>query len=208
MGFKAELLILHPEHYRETLSWLGQEVISFGHVTRLEKLTNKERFGHVIYTPRHRAGICVVNYIVKQLSRKLDCPDRTDFAPPFLVTSSMDKDFEEIMVREHVSLSDYERRLSSIDQCRLVAHNRNLKLPNADLLEFAREKLNLVMGELFLWAPCSTIAEWLDGAEEKKSEEWLELERERVSLALARAWRAYLAEVGKVGVRALFVFPF
>lgn len=229
MGFSTTLLLLWPasscpecdETHPSSTMWHAEETISFGDVTRMEKMTDKKLFGHLRFSTRQRAGMCAVDFILKRLFAKSAKPTREDFAPIFLIYQEYPKRYELLAspefrdTKEYVDLNEYciegfpkyAMRLTRTDV--LTRHNEVIAMSEPKLVEYLTSPdYHPIMRPPYMWEKCSTLATWLHETEAEKSGTWQELEKEPVSLALVRAWRAYLEEVGKVGVRALFVFGY
>lgn len=217
MGFNVELLILYRRAVPETGHgiWEAHEAITFGRVTRLEKITHP-RFAHLQKDHHERAGICVVSVLLGRMFAKLDTTPREAFAPPFLISELPDgATFAEGLeayqgalrgAADDLLLRPFPLEQRSIDAQQIKLHNDIVSLDD-DALRWSLNDYHPVMDPPFLWERCSALADWLETAEVQMASEWQELMKDPISLALARAWRAYLREVGAVGARALFIFP-
>lgn len=240
MGFSTTLLLLYPvspdsepdgnlplpnleasAKKSPRTMWRAEDTISFGDVTRMEKMTDKKTFGHLRFSSRQRAGMCAVDFILKRLFAKSAKPTREDFAPKFLIYQEYPKRYELLAsaefrgTKEYVDLNEYcmeyfpKYALRLFRPESLVRHNEVIAMSESQLVTYLTSPdYHPIMRPPYMWEKCGTLAEWLHAAEAEKSGTWQELEKEPTSLALVRAWRAYLEEVGKVGVRALFVFGY
>ncbi len=218
MGFNAELRILYPDHKllgQDKTLWKAQEVISFGYVTRLQKLVEYPKHH---YGDHERAGICVVGCIMAKLVEKLGRgPIWPDFAPLFLIYEAYFEDHAAYSLAKTTGVLDYIDAGSCFEfsgQDRLKpspklkkGHNEILGWSQDRLNAYVANNYNIIVHPLIMWESCENITAWLDEAEKIKTPEWQELEKNPISLAKARAWREYLREVGKIGARALFLFP-
>ena len=217
MGYEAELLLLCPERNeaanKDIVVWRGSDIIDFGHVTRMEKLTSPH-YRHLGFPPRERAAICIVNCLLTKIGEKFEAADYSSLAPEFRIHDLWGDEVQalaKLSPGDYIDVGLYVRhkfsgRHGHISVERLNAHNASLKLPP----EQQKKELNwgaIILEVPFIWEPAATLADWLDKAEAEKTEEWRELTKESVSLALARGWRSYLREIGAAGVRALFIFP-
>ncbi len=233
MDFEARLLILFPEmrpqRYpdppaeggdREPKAeelvriWQAYEVIDLGHVTHLEKLT-ASRFSHLCFNGRSRAGICVMDAILSRLFVILD--DKTftqaDFAPTFLMAKSRHERMEELEQadpnREYVDVSNpfsYEDR-NRADSWKIARHNDTIVLAEPAFKRLiAPDSYHPIMDPPFLWRSCLDVSRWLEEAETLGTASWQEVKKDHVSLALFRAWTAYLRELAPIEARILFVF--
>jgi hypothetical protein len=213
MGFHVQLHILYPRFDGPAdpagMSWEPYETISLGRVTRAEKLTDVERFGHLAWDSHVRAGIGVVSLWMAQAYVRLDGEGfRATLAPPFRTRLPCFDGAEEFLVDgaepyvEAVPVGAYE---PVAPVANLKEHNRLLACNDTDLREHLRLNL-IILYPPFIWVDCADLAEWLTAAESRCEAEWRELEKDRISLALVRAWQTYLSHVGSVGARALFHF--
>lgn len=203
---------------KQHIVWKAREAIYLGHVTRMEKLTSP-KFRDLGYTSHERAGICMASIILRSLvSRVYEKYTRSTFAPPFLVydTSTHAQVFEYANVingAQHVDVMSYERSysLGRKEFCLLEEffhdHNKRILMGEESFKTYLAKEYHLVLDAPALWGIGSTIAQWFDEAETSCVEEWQELLKDPLALALVRARREYLREVGKAGVHVLFSFP-
>lgn len=212
MGFQAEIRLLYPgtDKHPGNKVWVAREAVSFGHVTRFQKLANRERYGHITFNSHRRAGVCVTSIYLGKLDRKLNTPKASDFAPPFLIRDkSWRRDEYPVPAPEYTDL-EYVINYFQRDQVAevLALHNEIIKLEGEALAERIN-RCNIVIEQApVMWESCETLVAWFDEAEAQRSQEWQELEKDPVSLALAKAWRSYFREISAVGARAMFWFPF
>lgn len=220
MGFQAKLVLLYPEEEelppktpadeesgRRTVRkfWKSQESIDFGHITRLEKLIDP-RLSHVGHSSHRRAGICVMSVFLEPLFEMMYKADLKVFAPKFIIYN----DYAERVLRfDEIAETEVQIDWDSDESLpeEMAKHNEILNRPQKEISRISA-KHEPRLSPPFMWESCSTLAVQLDECEASHSEEWQALEKDPVSLALARGWREYLREVGRVGVQALFVFPF
>lgn len=208
MGFNAEIRVLYPEKDKHPGNrvWQGREAISFGHVTRLQKLVDRDRYGHIIFDSHQRAGISVTSIYLGKLWERLQAPKTSDFAPPFLIRDkSWRWDTYAVPAQEYTDLV-YVRGYEDLSEP-LALHNKIVGLEGEALSERIN-RYHLILDQVpVMWESCATLVDWLNEAEGQRSSEWQELEKDPVSQALARAWRSYFREVSVVGARAMFWFP-
>ena len=219
MGFHTELMLVYPDQSilgpGKTM-WIAQETIRFGYVTRLEKLQRFERE----YSGHCRAGICVVSCIMRQLVEKLRVgPFWKDFAPMFLVYydgAGQHEAYDSARASSGAAYLDCgmcyidPEPWDTAEKPRYTLrqeHNSALLWTQQQLTCYVETGYNVIMDSLVMWEDCSLIASWLDKVESSNEPEWQELQKHPVALAKGRAWREYLREVGKVGAKALFLFP-
>lgn len=218
MGFNAKVLILFKRADREApektaWTWHRTDVIDFDRVTRVEKLTDKARYGHVKRSAHERFGICLVSAFLGRIFAQYESADGGQFAPPFLLYGNDEErtaratepdgptEFLDIgFLPDEIFPESFRRQVE-----RMKAHNHALSLREAEFRFFLTGH-NPIAKPPFLWESCLTLARWLLEAEDKRTDEWKELQADAVSEALARAWRAYLLALGTVDARALFVF--
>lgn len=220
MGFMAQWLIVYPERdcpVKGHTMWCSEERFDFGHITRFEKL-QMPRIGDE-FRAWDRASICVtrvaIEYIVECLRRKTF--DRSLFAPPFLIYEDgvQQRNLFQTLIRQrgrdHI---DPGMRYEAPwvlgmypTQDHMKGHNAKVALTDAKLARFASERYCIEISQLVAWAPCAKIAARLKSEERKKTPLWQELQKRPLSLALAKAYRAYLREIGKADARMLFIFP-
>lgn len=218
MGYCCELYVLYPDRIEGTERhvWTAAETIDFGRITRLEKLTG-ERFRHLVFGPHKRAGICATSVLLSHLYAKTD-PARPICAPPIIhVDVDEDGGYAELIARREEliasgtgDLVDLYGPLEAprrIQLDRVVAHNRHLTLKDDALQWHLDNDWHPVMDAPFIWERCDVLAGWLEEAEARNAIEWTEVSKDPVALALFKARRAYLRELGVTGARALFTFP-
>ncbi|WKZ29187.1 MAG: hypothetical protein QY323_00490 [Patescibacteria group bacterium] len=202
-----ELRFLYPENIGEDrTAWRPHgQPLSFGGVTRLEKIVHK-RFAHLSWSAHQRAGICVVSTLLGKLFETLDNAPSETVAPHILVYEYQDElDAELARTQGDVIDPDFSIGLEGTFARVGPKHNALRALED----EAAKEHLKTFHPALkppLLWEQCGTLARWLQEAESAETDEWRQLRTEPVSLAVARVWHAWLHELGKVGARALFVF--
>lgn len=203
---------------KQHIVWKAREAICLGHVTRIEKL-NSPRFRDLRYTAHERAGICMASIILRHLaSRIYEKYTRATFAPPFLVYSM--STYTEVFGyanvtngAQHVDAMSYESSYSSgrKEFCLLEEffhdHNKRILMEEESFKTYLNKEYHIVLDAPALWGISSTIAQWLDEAEASCVEEWQELLKDPLALALVRARREYLREAGRAGIHVLFSFP-
>lgn len=207
MGFKAELRLLYPDRKvigPEKTVWMAKETISFGYITRLQKLVEHVRE----YDPHVRAGICMFHTIHQKLVDKLvRRPQWPDFAPPFLLYKSFEQQHEVYEVKKTSQVwSEFVD--AGMFNPKLEVHNQFLTWEHKKLQEFVAESYNIILDRLVMWEASSTVVQWLDEAEAAHAPEWQELQKEPVALAKVCGWREYLRHVGNVEARIMFQFPY
>src|SRR5438045_3021158 len=86
MGFHAEIVLLYPERWpnAQHTVWSGEEIISFGYITSLEKISD-ERYIVPGRSHHNRVNICVLTFFLEKLYDKLRQPDVSCFAPQILI---------------------------------------------------------------------------------------------------------------------------
>jgi hypothetical protein len=219
MGFNAELLMVYPVRQppKEKASiWCAQESISFGYITRLQKLIECVRD----YNPHARAGICTFSYMYFKLVEKLKRgPQWQDFAPFFLIYerfSDQAEAYQAASWKENLEFVDCGICRSAFEYAKppnpsahhRAQHNQILQDMNQDQLNcYVNDSYNIIMDPPTMWESCATIAAWLDELENNNTPEWQEVQKDPLSLAKFRGWREYLREIGKAEARALFIFP-
>jgi hypothetical protein len=209
VGFYAEVRLLYlkkDDEHPENKVWMGREAISFGHVTRLEKLADRERYRNTTFDAHQKAGICVTSIYLQKLYERLETPKVSDFAPPVLIRNeSWDRSACEVPAQEYVDLryvGGYRERFKEL------AHHNTIVACEEDMFIECINRCHIILDQApVMWESCATLVGWLDEAEGQQAQAWQELEKDPVSLALARAWRSYFREVSAVGARALFWFP-
>ena len=210
MGFSLELYFLFRNGQADDDAnvWIARgQPIDFGRVTRMEKITH-QRFKHLEYDPHHRASICVVSLLLGKLFEKLDASPAETIAPTFLVYEFRDErdTLLETASGNAIEIEDWLPFDRTREQRKMREHNHVMKLP-PDELRAHIEKHHPAMDPPFLWESAAVLARWLQEAIGAETDEWRELSKSLVSLALFRVWYAHLLELGKVDARVLFVFP-
>lgn len=207
MGFTAELVLLYPldDSIPEQNAWVGHEPISFGRVTRLEKLT-AERFRHIEFSGHKRAACCTVSLFFSKLWPQFNPLSENIFAPEIV------SDYDEVIERDErnnfIHLATYlESTKRGFPSNTFGNHNAITRLPRPEIEKRIQEEWHPVLEPPIMWQDCIILAQWLSEAEEQVSEEWKMAQVDPVSIALMRAWRAYFLEVSKVRAKALFLFP-
>ncbi len=225
MGFSARLLIVYPDPPKEGIPvWRSHEVIDFGEITRLEKLTGEA--GGSPYNPNGhvRAGICAMRMMLERLWPRAENPRREWFAPDILVYRDNSgivqaravadeagaKECIDCGTRNPQTDSIYDvsggKRYPSLKRIR--EHNILISLEDGELWERLKSRQYHVISDApIMWAPCAEIAQWMREDELGGSAAFLEAAKDKVSLARVTGWRKYLREVGAADARALFLFP-
>ena len=225
MGFSARLLVAYPEAQSAGIPiWKAREVIDFGDITRLEKLTGEA--GGSPYNPNGhtRAGICAMRMIIDRLAPRAENPRREWFAPDILVYREHWVDGQARAVAEAAGAAECidcgtrnpqtdsiydERRGKRYPSLRRIReHNIMISLEDDELWERLKSRqYHIISDAPIMWAPCAEIAKWMEEDELGGSPAFEQAAKEAISSALLIGWREYLRAVGAVDARALFLFP-
>ncbi len=224
MGFSARLLITYLEARTPGIPvWKAREVVDFGDITRLEKLTG-EAGAVESCNPHKRAGICAMRMILDRLWPRADDPRREWFAPDILVYREHWSEDQARAVAEEAGATeclDCGTRNPQTDDIydaksgtrypslkRIREHNLLISLEEDELRDVLKRRNYHVITEApIMWARCEEIAEWMREDELGGSPAFQEAVKDAVSYARVTAWRKYLREIGRVDARALFLFP-
>lgn len=209
MGFSLTLLIVHPwvASEKDTQTWDVQEAVTLGRVTRLEKLVGKH-YRHLHFSSRSKAGICVTSVIFRRLVTMLQNPMRSHFVPRFVLEPyglpSLIPDFDWNGVRS-LPLWSSEAFLPSTDI--MQGHNKIVAMDNDKLFFFIREKFNIVGDPLLMWQDCSIVAQWINTLlRASATQSGRVLREDPEARTYVRAWQRYLAEMGKLNTKIIFLF--
>ena len=139
----------------------------------------------------------------EDLLKLKESPDDLVFATPDIWLSMHAQEFKD---GEHILIPVYR----SFDEngfpqpSERERHNKVVALPPK---EFAKWRRSPGRGEALLWMPCSTVAEWLLELEQNTGHTAQRvLKTDPQALALVKARRAYLAELGRADNRVVFTF--
>jgi hypothetical protein len=202
MGYRFQLLLLFPRDISvispdsDVRVWVPGSEISFGQV---ERFLTRDDVEHQTTGPR-LAQICIASRLLSALL--------TDGHPkkgaPIMVSKDGSADPQGIQSCILLSPEDRTQPFGPLRPDKVQAHNGVASSKSAVKEHLENEGFNPVSSPLFLWEACGDLARWLEV--EYEGTEWGILSRNKVGLAQARAWRAYLKEVASVRARALFCF--
>ena len=220
MGFKATMVILREEKKtanengskgeNHCVLWSDSDLtIDFGHVTRLEKVVGN-RFKYLDHTSFRRAGICTVDCFLKNLFEGFDENPFEQLAPEILVHKDIFGDRQtqptkKVGGRVYIDCPKHRLDMEKWGADIIANHNTAIGMSSYDFNRYLQTHQIFLDGPL-LWASCVDLACWLSEDEEKKTEGWGALVKDKLSLAIARGWRHQLSELGETGARALFRF--
>ncbi len=193
--------------------WSAQEKFPLGRLTRIEKLTSA-RYAHLTHTAHERAGICLMEVVLEQIENDLDVPQHQHFAPPILVYEYPGEEHWLLRGMDAtivpVNMGNYSsyytgRPLMQLDD--LKGHNDLVKLSPTELIKkFTGLGPLMAHNHPVLWRSCSEVADLLDKAELSGHQAWQEVRKDSAALAIFRARRSYMREVGVTEARVLFIF--
>jgi len=179
----------------------------------------------------NRADNCMMTWLLENLLARLKKFDENNFAPPFV---SFACDNQSNPFRQEIewkkkklcfdSLTGGEQFVMPLwknergagfwfsfpNASDIKEHNEAIRLSDKQFEQYLKNVGHWhipIRSYPFVWASCETVANWLLSLEVHSSSVCAtELHKDPVSLAIVRARRAYLAEIGKVGTKILFSF--
>lgn len=203
--------------------WQPWEIVSFGYITRMDKLLHPEKYGGRVFRAVEVAGIATFSIIYRELTAKLKDWKLSDFPPRFDISDD-DEEFvphNTILCfekardgEEYTSSPAYlatdSAHLTDAFEVKFRQHNtqiENLARKDAEAVKYMNEGYDPIRDTPFMWASCEELAAWLDEAETEQKVEWLELQKYPEALARTRGWREYFREMGAARARVMFYEP-
>lgn len=221
MGFSLKLVFVNPIQEPvllgdgdnildegQAIVWMpvSEFNIDLGRVTRLEKVTS-ERYKHLQHSSYKRAGICVLDCLFDILFSEAEGKRLSQVAPeivmPFWMLDVPKTELSDGGVYLDVGAfhsDSFER--SCLDK--ILMHNAAILQDKNSVLRCL--EYHPVLSCLIRWVDCSEMASVLDKAESDRSEAWLAVEEDHVSLAIARGWREIFSALARTGTKCVFLF--
>lgn len=232
MGFNAGLCVLRPNTFdanwasreppfrgsnavkevpkKMITQWSIVSVISFGEVTRMEKLVSPQ-YRHLSFDAMKRAGICAASILLRHLGERLSRMSGSEQVVPRVFTDKLQIDFSGLRDGEQYALIQTASRLGfgeMFPSKTINAHNSLVLQSDWSFANHIREDYSVVTDPPFLWESLDEVVVWLDAVgSEAFTEEHAALGKDAVAGALFDAWKVYLGAVRGLGWKVIFVFP-
>ncbi len=230
MGFKVEIAILFPESEwspgvepsNRIKVWRPYFKIDLGHLTRVAKLS----ISHLVerFTPFERAGICFMSVVFENHSAKIGLAQHEVIAPRFLVYSEDDfaepsrETFDRLRaknIREVIDLGPRQTYDHFVSRSKYIYPGESEMKEHNVLHECDDEMLKYTLAHShpalqrapLRWDSAANIADWMKDAQMRNNEEWQEVSKTPVSLALYHGLQTQLREFAAVDAHVLFIFP-
>lgn len=207
--------------------WSVSEIISFGRITRPQKMVGRGyEHLHASYTGRIAAAIGVTGALLPPLFRMLQNPSRAHFAPEFGLMDDGPYAVDPFcyLSRWHEQHLSYERISEDAQFCRartflgrisvpvrehIQDHNRKILLPDEAFFGEVSDRWDPILQMPLVWTEASAVLRWIrnwSSGSDINRRSWQRVRTDEEALSYLRMWRAVLTEAARLNAKVIFYF--